>query len=95
MHGVVAIEPSMYACSRSQLTEAVASGFVVIETGEKTREENSERIYQTYCGYKGDFKGHKSLGLGFYKVERLEYLRRHGVFQLILCSKHLRQDIGI
>lgn len=45
MHGVVAIEPSMYACSQGQLREAVASGFVVIETGEKTREENSERIY--------------------------------------------------
>jgi DNA/RNA-binding domain of Phe-tRNA-synthetase-like protein len=36
----------MYACSRSQLREAVANGFVVIETGEKTREENLERIYQ-------------------------------------------------
>jgi hypothetical protein len=46
MHGVVAIEPSMYACSRSQLREAVANRFVVIETREKTREENSEKIYR-------------------------------------------------
>jgi hypothetical protein len=46
MHGVVAIEPSMYACSQGQLREAVANRFVVIETREKTREENSEKIYR-------------------------------------------------
>jgi len=48
-----------------------------------------------YCGYKGDFKGRKSWSFGFYEVERLEHLKRHGIFQLILWSKLLGQDIGI
>ena len=43
-----------------------------------------------YRGYKDDFKGHKSWSFGFYEVERLEYLRRHGVFQLILWSEPLK-----
>jgi len=54
-------------------------------------------VKRPYCGYKGDFKGHKSWSFGFYEVERLEYLRRHGVFQLLLRSEPLkagRRNLG-